>query len=247
MYSWKSIRTACIVLLLLPIVHLTYLISRSTMETLDNSPNAWAREIDTYAATDSTLQMPANPIVVVGGRRVKLWRNLEDLLAPRAILMRGLGDAIIEDITFNYTQLIGFYRPDTLVLLPGNSEFHLRDNKSAQDLTAAIRELVKLDGSYDTTRRVYIFTPVKTLLHPEDYSTIDQVTELLQSWAAADNRVVILDANPLLSGPEGRPRGNFFLADGINLNDLGYLRLAVLLRQQVEDDAQALAGNNTTP
>lgn len=247
MYSWKSIRTVCIVLLFLPIVHLTYLISRSTMETLDNSPTAWAREIDTYAATDSTLQLPANPIVVVGGRRVKLWRNLENLLAPRAVLMRGLGDAIIEDITFNYTPLIGFYRPETLVLLPGNSEFHLRDNKSAQDLTTAIRELVKLDASYNTTQKVYIFTPLKTLLHPEDSATIEQATQLLQSWAATDNRVVILDANPLLSGPEGQPNGIFFLADGVNLNDLGYLRLALLLRQQVEHDSPALLGNNTTP
>ena len=144
-------------------------------------------------------------------------------------------------------ELIGFYRPDTLVLLPGNSEFHLRDNKSAQELTAAIHELVKLDASYETTRRVYIFTPLKTLLHPEDDSTIEQVTELLQSWAATDSRVVILDANPLLSGPEGRPKGNFFLADGINLNELGYLRLAVLLRQQVENDSQALPGKNTNP
>ena len=179
------------------------------METLDNSPTAWAREVDTYAATDSTLQLPANPIIVVGGRRVKLWRNLEDLLAPRAILMRGLGDAIVEDITFNYAQLIGFYRPDTLVLLPGNSEFHLRDNKSAQELTAAIRELVKLDASYETTRRVYIFTPLKTLLHPEDDSTIEQVTELLQSWAATDSRVVILMPTHSYPDPKAGPREIF--------------------------------------
>ena len=69
----------------------------------------------------------------------------------------------------------------------------------------------------------------------------------LQSWATTDNRVVILDANPLLSGPEGQPSGIFFLPDGVNLNDLGYLRLALLLRQQVEDDSPTLPRNNTTP
>ncbi|HEY6130613.1 MAG TPA: hypothetical protein VIV27_01275, partial [Halioglobus sp.] len=105
MYSWKAIRIACSVLLLLPIVHLTYLVSRDTMESLNHSPNAWAREVSTYVMADNRMQLPLNPIVVVGGQRVKLWHNLEDQLAPRPVLMRGLGDAIVEDITFHYDQL----------------------------------------------------------------------------------------------------------------------------------------------
>ncbi len=123
MYSWKAIRIACSLLLLLPIVHLTWLMSRDTMETLNTSPDAWAREVASYAAADTRMQLPPSPIVVVGGQRVKLWPNLEDQLAPRPVLMRGLGEAIVEDISFNYSQLIGFYQPDTVVLLPGNANF----------------------------------------------------------------------------------------------------------------------------
>lgn len=246
MYSWRIIRIACFVVLLLPIVHLAYLISRNTMEALDNSPDAWKREVDDYAATDALAQLPQNPIVVVGGRRVNLWRNLQDLLAPTPVLMRGIGDAIVEDITFNYTQLIGFYQPDTVVLLPGNSEFHLRDNKSAPELVAAIRDLVELDASYGISRRVYVFVPLKTLRHREDYPTIAFATQLLYEWAKTDERVVILNANPLLSGPGGTPKAMYFLGDGINLNELGYLCLSVLLRTQVEDDMPSLQVNNTT-
>lgn len=238
MYSWKTIRTACSVLLLLPIVHLTWLVSRDTMETLDNAPDAWAREIDRYAAADAGNVLPDAPIVVVGGRRVKLWRNLDNLLAPRPVLMRSLGDAIVEDITFNYTPLIGFYRPDTVVLLPGDSEFHIRDNKSAADLLAAVRTLVELDASHGLTRRFYIFAPLKTLLHPRDHSTIDEAIELLtQQWAQTDPRVVILNANPLLAGPNGLPSGLYFRGDGVNLNEHGYLCLSVMLQTQLAADA----------
>lgn len=246
MYSWKTIRIACTLLLLVPIVHLTYLISRDTRETLDSSPDAWVREINLYAAKDAHLTLPESPIVVVGGRRVKLWHNLEDLLAPRPVLMRGLGDAIVEDITFHYTRLIGFYQPDTVVLLPGNSEFHVRDNKSAPELLRAIRNLVKLDASYGITRHFYVFAPLKTLLRPQDYPTMDEATALLEAWAASDERVVILDANPLLSGTDGMPSGMYFRGDGVNLNEHGYLRLSVLLRTQLEADA-ALQGDSSTP
>jgi hypothetical protein len=247
MYSWKAIRIACSLLLLLPIVHLAWLMSRDTMETLNTSPDAWAREVATYAAADTRMQLPQSPIVVVGGQRVKLWPNLADQLAPRSVLMRGLGEAIVEDITFNYSQLIGFYQPDTVVLLPGNAEFHIRDNKSPAQLVAAIRELVALDASYGITRRFYVFAPLKTLLYPQDNQTIDQTIQLLQAWAETAERVVVLDANPLLAGTDGMPRGIYFRGDGVNLNEHGYLRLSVLLQTQVEQDAPDVPENSSRP
>ena len=236
MYSWKSIRIACSILLLLPIVHLAYLVSRSTMETMDNSPDAWAREVKAYAAADVLKPLPENPIVVVGGQRVKLWPDLPEIMAPRTVLMRGLGDAIVEDITYNYSQLVAYYLPETVVLLPGNSEFQLRDSKSAADLAAAVRELVELGASSEVTRHFYVFTPLKTPLYPQDHVTIEESAELLHAWAASDKRVTILDANALLTDRYGRPMARYFRGDGTNLNEHGYLRLSLQLQQQVEAD-----------
>lgn len=241
MYSWKITRIACILLLLLPIVHLAYLMSRDARETLNNSPEAWSREINDYASVDTATALPKNPIVVVGGRRVKLWDNLQELLAPRPVVMRGLGDAIVEDITHYHAQLIGHYQPEIVVLVPGNSEFHVRDNKSAKQLTAAIRELVELDTAYGVTKEYYIFAPLKTLLRPQDHAKMDDSAHLLKAWAAADEQIEILDANPLLSGPDGLPMARYFRGDGVNLNEHGYLRLSVLLLSQLETDEIAQA------
>ena len=234
MYSRKASRIACTILLLLPIVHVVYLVSRDTLETLDASADAWAREISAYAATDAKGKLPRTPIVVVGGHRVKLWPDLADLLAPHPVLMRGVGDALVEDITANYSRLGGLYQPDTLVLLPSNSEFQIRVNKSAEGLVAAIKALAKLDGSYEITQRFYIFAPLKTPLHPRDDTEIDRATELLRAWADRDPRLIIIDANPLLAGADGKPRPEFYRSDGVNLNEHGYLRLSLLLQQQLE-------------
>ena len=237
MYSWKTIRAVCTIFLLLPVVHVVYLVSRDMLDTMDASPDAWAREIAAYTAADGLTARAIDPIVVVGGRRVKLWTDLADMLAPRPVLMRGLGDAIVEDITQNYTRLVGFYRPDTMVFLPSISEFYLRDNKTAEGLAAAIRELATVDGSYGITRRFYIFTPLKTPLRPQDNQTIDRTTQLLKAWADTDQRIVILDANPLLMRADGSAKADYYRADGVNLNEHGYLRLSLLLQGQVEADA----------
>ena len=69
----------------------------------------------------------------------------------------------------------------------------------------------------------------------------------MQAWAKTEERVVILDANPLLSGPDGMPREIYFRGDGVNLNEHGYLRLSVLLQTQVETDAPEVQANSSTP
>jgi len=230
MYSWKAIRTICAVLLLIPIVHLAYVVSQEMLQSLDGSPDVWADEIRAYAETDVAAAIPDTPILVVGGRRVKLWRGLGDLLSPQPVLMRPLGDATITDITHYYDQLVGYYQPATLVVLPGNSEFHVRDNKSAEELVRAIRRLIELDESYKVARRYCIFAPIKTPLYPQDYGKIDETTRLLQQWALEKAQVDILDPNALLARSNGQPNPDFFRMDGVNLNEQGYIRLSLLLQ-----------------
>ena len=245
MYPWKTIRTAGVVLILIPLVHLVYLVSRDTLAALNNSPSAWDSELAAYDRIDSRSQLPESPVVVVGGKRVRLWPGLAQTLAPRPVLMRALGDAIVDDIVYHYTRLIGFYRPETVVFLPGNSEFHIRDDKSAADLVAGIQELAGVDRSHHVTRHLVIFVPLKTPLHPGDDDRIEETARRLQDWAASDPRVIIIDANPLLSDIDGRPRPHYYRSDGIHPNEQGYLRLSMLLLDALADAApleQAAAG-----
>jgi hypothetical protein len=240
MLSWKTTRIVCTILLLLPLVHLAYLRSRDALAILDPSPDVWAKELSAYARADRAAKLPQDPLVIVGGRRVKLWDGLDEILAE-PVLVRGLGDAIVEDITYNYNALIGYYQPAAVVLLPGNSEFHIRDSKSASELLEAVQALEEVDNSLGVSRHFFVFTPVKTPLYPRDYLEIEEATRLLADWAQQRERVTVLDANALLCDETGRPRPRYYLSDGVNLNELGYLRLALLLQSALEAGAAPLA------
>ena len=239
MYSWRTIRTLCLVLLLMPVVHFAYLLSSDVLASLDPSPDAWQDEIEAYRRADLANKLPANPIVVVGGMRVKLWQGLEDILAPQPVLMRGIGDAIVEDIIHNHGQLIAYYRPQTVIFLPGNSEFHIRDGKSATDLVFAIQRLLELEESLGANYHFYVFVPIKTPLYTRDYPKIEEVHEMLTAWAMQHPRVTILDANRLLRNAEGDPDPSYFRADGVNLNEHGYLRLSTLVQNHLEKATSA--------
>jgi len=236
MYSWKTIRTVAAILLLMPLVHLAYLISREALAALDSSPKVWDTEIEAYAKADRLAERAINPVVIVGGRRVLLWQDVEDVLAPTPVLMRGLGDATVEDIIFHYERLVAFYQPQTVVLLPSNSEFHIRDMKSAEDMVASISKLIELDARVRKTGLFYVFAPINSPLHGDDKTKIEQVTRQLKIWANTRDNIRIIDANILLSDTTGAAKAAYFRADGVNLNDSGYMRLSILLMHQMEHD-----------
>ncbi|MEP0203687.1 MAG: hypothetical protein ABJ084_05420 [Halioglobus sp.] len=234
MYSWKSIRIACAVLLALPLIHLAILISTETLATLNASPEVWSAELEAYARDDRELSLPEKPIVVIGGRRVKLWGDLEDILAPAPVLMRGLGDATVDDIIHHYSRLVAFYQPSVIVYLPSQSEFHIRDNKMAEELVSGIKELAALSESLQRKSSLVIFTPVKTPLYPSDDRKIDVVSNALTQWAASQSQVTVLNSSDVLATQDGHADARYFRNDGINLSPAGYLRLSLLLRDQLE-------------
>ena len=234
MYSWTTIRIICAILLLIPVVHLTYLVSRETLATMDSSPEAWADELEAFGEIDRGNHLPENPVVVVGGRRVKLWRGLEDTLDSQEVLMRGLGDATVDDIVHNYERLIGFYRPETLVFLPSNSEFHIRDNKMSEDFVRGVKELAELDQIHGVTQHIYLISPLKTPLFKADYDKMDEISENLAGWATQQPGISYLDANALLGTNSGEPNPRYFRNDGVNLNNEGYVRLSLLLKSAMD-------------
>ncbi len=58
MYSWSTIRTICAILLLIPLIHLAYLMSGEMLATLEVSPQAWAAEVEAYAQADQSTKLP---------------------------------------------------------------------------------------------------------------------------------------------------------------------------------------------
>jgi hypothetical protein len=236
MYSWKTIRTVAALLLLLPLLHLVLLLSRETLATLDADPAAWAHEVAAFHRLDQGNTLPEAPIVVVGDRSVNRWPGLEQLLAPVPVLLRGIGRATVNDIAHFYMSLIGYYHPSGVVIVPGSSEFHVRDNKTAEELVAGIDLLARVILSHEMTRHLYVFAPLKLPRYPGDAAKVEASLRLLREWAAGDPRIRVLDANRLLSDLEGAPMPYYFHSDGSGLNEHGYLRLTLLLREQVERD-----------
>jgi hypothetical protein len=233
MYEWRQLRLLAAVLLLLPVFHIAYLVSDDLRSYLNPSPQVWAEDMAAYIDTDERMPLPQDPVLVVGGHRVRLWGDLQGVLAPRPVLLRPLGDARIEDLTYHYLRLIAHYRPRLLVVFPGYADLHLRDNKTPEELVSSLAELLRLDAEYRPLGWRFIVAPVHMPLHPGDRERIAAMGQGLKELARRSDRLKIIDPNPVLSGDAGRPNPRYYLGDGINLSAEGYARISDLLGREI--------------
>jgi lysophospholipase L1-like esterase len=236
MYSWKTLRILSAILLCVPLLHVSLIASRDLRDYLDPSPDVWDDELAAIIEQDQGTELPEHPILVAGGQRVRLWRDLPAALRPRATLLRPLGDATLEDITHHYERLVAYYRPEVLIVLPSYADLHLRDAKTPEEFAAALKDLLAVDASYAGTTRRYLLAPVKTLLHPEDDARIEAMVAASRAVAAAYPATTVIDPNPILADIQGSPDPDLYRSDGINLNSDGYARLSALLRATLQDD-----------
>ncbi len=239
MYDWKTLRLLAVILLCLPLAHISYVVARGLYDYLDPSPEVWDIEMASIIERDMGLALPENPVVVIGGQRARLWKDLPVYLQPRSTLLRPLGDATLEDLIHQFDRLAAFYQPAELVIVPSYADLHLRDDKTADDYSRALSQLLSLDESYKSTDWRYVITPIQMPLHPEDRERIDDMAEAGAKLAQKHRRLTVINPNPLLSGSDGRPNPAFFRAGGVNLNSTGYARLTLLLETAMLDRERA--------
>jgi hypothetical protein len=238
MYEWRTLRMAAAVLISLPLIHLAYLLANDLADYLDPRPEVWQRHMSELVKQDQESALPENPTLVIGGQRVRLWKDLPARLLPRPVLMRPLGDASLEDLTHYYDRLVAFYQPSVLIVFPGYADMHLRTEKTPAEFEYSLRTLLDMDRSYKGSTRRYLIAPLQMPLHPGDRERIDSMVARAQRLAQEFDDFTVIDPNPILCGPDGRPNPAYYRGDGINLSDEGYARISLLLEMELRPDSQ---------
>lgn len=236
MFEWRSLRTAAVVLLCLPLLHLAWIVTRDFASYLNPSPEAWRDNIEAIIENDREITIPELPILAIGGQRVTLWKDLPELLRPRQVLMRPLGDATLDDLIHYYDRLVAYYRPNILLLVPGYADLHLRDEKTPDEFARALSTFLEKDNSYGHTYWRYVFAPLQMPLHPEDKERIEAMVSATLNICERLPRTSCIDANPLLTDATGRPNPDYYRGDGVNLNDVGYARVSMLTQERLRED-----------
>lgn len=184
-----------------------------------SSPH-WAREITRFAALDADQPPPAQAIVFTGSSSVRMWATLDADFPGRPVLNRGFGGSQIRDAIFYADEIAIRYRPRQVVVYAGDNDIDA--GRSPRQVEADFRALVaRLRRDLPDLRITWI--SIKPSLARAAQLDAQREANALVREAAADlPRVDYVDVFTPMLDPDGQPRPELFLEDGLHMNARGY-------------------------
>ncbi len=190
--------------------------------------NQWEPVIRQYENEDHARGCPKGGILFVGSSTIRLWKTIEQDFAGYPVVARGFGGSIIADNTYFVDRIVFPFEPRQIVFYAGDND--LAQHRDPARVLADFEAFVgRVHARLPRTR--IAFLPVKPSVSRWAWiDKIRQANDLVQARCARDPRLLYIDTfNPSL-GPDGKPRRDWLLADGLHLNRDGYAAWAQIIR-----------------
>jgi lysophospholipase L1-like esterase len=199
-----------------------------------SASSKWEPDISKYEAADRSQMPEPGGIVFIGSSTINKWK-LSNNFSDLPVLNRGFGGSQLADSVEFAHRIVTPYRPKTVVLYAGDND--LARGKTPDDVARDFREFVaKVRHELPETKIIYL--SVKPSLKRWEIVELGrEANRRIQEYIAVsgDKHLEFVDIGPVTLGSDGKPRPEFFVADGLHLSDEGYKAWAEVLRPHLFD------------
>jgi lysophospholipase L1-like esterase len=176
-------------------------------------------DVQTIKKYDKIYKAPEKPILFVGSSSIRKWDNLLLDFQGYKVLNRGIGGAVVNDITFHLNDLVFSYKPSQIVLYVGENDL---PNSSADTILARTRELFKqIRLNLPETPIVYLSikpSPVRS----QFVAKAAETNRLIKEFLLSDKNAKFVDVYSPMLDKSGKTRPELFLEDMLHMNEKGY-------------------------
>ncbi|WP_316828174.1 GDSL-type esterase/lipase family protein [Pedobacter miscanthi] len=183
-------------------------------------PNFWD-DVQTIKKYDQMYKPPVHPVLFVGSSSIRKWDDCTQIFAKYNALNRGIGGAVINDITYYLNDVVFPYQPKQIVLYVGENDLP--------------NDMVTPDTVLNRTIKLYQAIRAKLPNIPIVYISIKPSPSrgkfkekavasnaLIKKFLAGEANTTFVNVYSLMLTKEGKLRPELFVADMLHMNATGY-------------------------
>ena len=183
------------------------------------SHNFWD-DIQTIKKYDKIYQVPDNPILFVGSSSIRKWDDLQVVFGKYNVINRGVGGAVIDDITYYIDDLIFAYKPRQIVLYVGENDLPA-ENKTPDTILNKTISLYKLIRTKLPDVSILYIALKPSPVRDKYLEKCIKTNNLIRDYFKAEENVTFIDIVPLML-QKGKPRTELFQQDMLHMKPNGY-------------------------
>ena len=184
----------------------------------NTNSSRWEPEIQAFEASDRTNPPPRNGILFIGSSSFRLWKTMAQDFPGKPVLNRGFGGSEIADSTAFASRIIFPYHPRMIVLYAGDND--LASGKSPEQVVSDYGAFVRtVRGKLPETH--IAFLSIKPC--PSRWRLKNEINAVNHQIAVMQEKgLLFIDIYPRMLGPDGTPRADLFMSDGLHPNAKAY-------------------------
>lgn len=171
-------------------------------------------------------------VMFFGSSSIRLWKSLQQDMAPLTVVNRGYGGATLRDLHYYYPTVMAHYKPKAFVFYCDN------DLRTKAEIDIPVGELFDLVRMlFNRIEQDYPGVPIYFLAmkHCKRREAIRDrqamYNALIKEYAErSSNQVIYVDTCTPLQTADGQIDTTLFLDDNIHLNAAGYERWTKLIK-----------------
>jgi hypothetical protein len=181
--------------------------------------NPFEDEIRAFEEQDAEAMPEPGGILFVGSSSIRMW-DTDKWFPDRGIIQRGFGGSRMSDVVYFFDRIVLPYRPKAIVLYEGDNDIAV--GRSAERVRDDFLELAqRIEQDLPGTELYFI--AIKPSLARWDMIDEMRCANCLINWTIRDHDWMhYVDVAEAMLGPDGTPREDIFMDDGLHLNDEGY-------------------------
>lgn len=184
--------------------------------------------IRSFEAADRTSPPPANAILFTGSSNIVGWKTLAQDFPEHAVINRGFGGSHISDCVFYADRIVIPYKPRMIVFRAGGNDIHA--GKTPEQVAADFRAFVETVHAKLPQTRIAFWPMTPSIARWANWERDKKANELIRAYIASDKNLVYIDSAEATLGPDGKPRAELFVKDGLHFNAEAYRMFTAIIR-----------------
>lgn len=180
----------------------------------------YAADVATIKKYDKLYTPLENPIVFVGSSSIRKWNSLQVAFGDYNVINRGIGGAVIDDITYYLDDLVFSYKPRQIVLYVGENNLPHENETADTVLNKTIKLFKAIREKMPEVPIVYIGMKPSPSRDKFQQKCID-ANRLISQFIKTQKNAVFVDVfTPMMK--DGKSRPELFVGDLLHMKPEGY-------------------------
>jgi lysophospholipase L1-like esterase len=180
---------------------------------------SWESDMRKFEEEDRRSPLPRNEIVFIGSSSIVRW-DLEQWFPGLKTINRGFGGSVMADSAEYVERAVLPYKPRIVVLYAGDND--IAGGVTPREVEAQFERFVtKVHGVLPQTK-VVVISIKPSLLRWGVVDKMRAANALIKPYCASHGPCDYVDVDPLMLGPDGKPRPELFVQDGLHMTPAGY-------------------------